>query len=161
MSPNTSRFGALNGLKVVDLARVLGGPYCTQILADHGANVIKVEPPQGDEVREELLDAFAAVDGEEVSMKLLAAGVPCGPVLDTAQVMDAPHTKHRNMAAKLDWYEGAGIPIKFGRTPGEIRSTPPAFGAQAEEILREHGFDDDAVAALAESGGLVTERRKL
>jgi crotonobetainyl-CoA:carnitine CoA-transferase CaiB-like acyl-CoA transferase len=114
-----------------------------------------------DELREELLDAFAAVDGEEVSMKLLAAGVPCGPVLDTAQVMDAPHTKHRNMAAKLDWYEGAGIPIKFGRTPGEIRSTPPAFGAQAEEILREHGFDNDAVAALAESGGLVTERRKL
>jgi len=43
--------GALEGLKVIDLSRVLGGPYCAQMLADHGAEVIKVEPPQGDETR--------------------------------------------------------------------------------------------------------------
>ena len=43
--------GALDGLKVVDLSRVLGGPYCTQALADHGATVVKIEPPDGDETR--------------------------------------------------------------------------------------------------------------
>src|SRR5690242_17874629 len=44
--------GALAGLKVIDLTRVLGGPYCTMIRSAHGADAIKVEPPQGDETRD-------------------------------------------------------------------------------------------------------------
>ncbi len=86
--------GALEGLKVIDLSRVLGGPYCGQMLADHGAEVIKVEPPQGDETRtwgppfdqEGISAYFAGInrnkrtialdlskpEGREVLLKLLA-----------------------------------------------------------------------------------------
>ncbi|MDP1840715.1 MAG: CoA transferase [Reyranella sp.] len=86
--------GALEGLKVIDLSRVLGGPYCGQMLADHGAEVIKIEPPQGDVTRtwgppfdkEGISAYFAGInrnkrtialdlskpEGREVLLKLLA-----------------------------------------------------------------------------------------
>ena len=49
--PGKAAVPPLHGLTVVDLTRALAGPYCTMLLADLGATVVKVEPLGGDLIR--------------------------------------------------------------------------------------------------------------
>jgi crotonobetainyl-CoA:carnitine CoA-transferase CaiB-like acyl-CoA transferase len=65
------RTGPLAGVRVVDLTAMVMGPYCTQIMADMGADVIKIEPPAGDNTR------FISV-GPEAGMSGVFANVNRG-----------------------------------------------------------------------------------
>ena len=60
----------LTGLKILDLTRVMAGPFCTALLADLGAEVIKLEPPQGDDYRH--IGPF--VQGESALFTLMNRG---------------------------------------------------------------------------------------
>ncbi len=68
--------GPLKDILVVDLTRVLAGPYATMVLSDLGARIIKVEPPNGDDSREfspfvkNQSAYFASLNREKESIKL-------------------------------------------------------------------------------------------
>jgi formyl-CoA transferase len=99
-----------------------------------------------------LVEALATIDGEDLSTRLLSAGVPCGPVLTVPDVVAHPHTRHREMVVERGDYRGTGTPVKLSRTPGGVRRLPPAFGESTRDVLREAGYSDAEIDALAAAG---------
>ena len=62
---------ALQGLRVLELTQVMAGPFCGQVLADMGADVVKIEPLRGDSTRESMgTAAFLAVNRNKRSVAL-------------------------------------------------------------------------------------------
>ena len=140
------------------LGETLGRPELAddERFADNAARV--ANRPALNDVLGPLL---AEQDGEELCARLLAAGVPAGPVLDVPAVMDHPHTHHRGMAIEINGYRGTGVPIKLSRTPGAPRLPPPLYNEHGHEVLAAAGYSKAEIAALAASGVLVEERKRL
>ena len=115
--------GPLKGLKVLDLSRVLAGPYCTMMLADFGADVIKIEPPVGDDSR-----AFCPFVGKESAYFMSLNRNK------RSMVLDFKNQKHidvfKEMVAKADVVVEnyrPGTMEKFGLSYDVLKEINPAL----------------------------------
>ena len=79
--------GLLEGVRVIDLSRVLAGPFAAQVLAEMGADVIKVEPPGGESAR----GVGPFIDGRSLYFASLNTGKR-GVVLDLTTSAGARRT---------------------------------------------------------------------
>lgn len=126
--------GALEGIRVVDLSRVLAGPYCTQLLGDHGAEVLKLEPPAGDGTRrwgpsrEDGVSAYYA--GLNRNKRHLTAdlSVPEGPQRVLELLADADVLVENFKPGVMERW-GLGPDVLLERFPRLVFCRISAFGA--------------------------------
>ncbi len=133
-SPGSAGCGALAGVRVLDLSRVLGGPLAAQTLADHGADVIKIEPPTGDETRamgppflNETASIFINVNRNKRGMSLDLASEAGRAVL--LRLLERADVVVENFKPGTMEKWGIGFDVLSGRFPRLIHATVTGFGA--------------------------------
>jgi crotonobetainyl-CoA:carnitine CoA-transferase CaiB-like acyl-CoA transferase len=127
--------GALDGVRVIDLSRVLAGPLCAQMLADHGADVIKVEPPLGDETRlfgppfnaDGDAAYFSAVNRGKRALSL-DLGQPAGQAV-LARLLERADVVVENFLPGTMEKWGLGYDVLAARHPRLVYCTISGFGA--------------------------------
>ena len=87
-------------------------------------------------------------------------GVPCGPVHDMLEALADPQTRAREMVVEVEHstigpVETLGLPLKFSRTPGKVRTGAPIYGEHTCAVLREYGFGETEIAALEQEGAVI------
>jgi crotonobetainyl-CoA:carnitine CoA-transferase CaiB-like acyl-CoA transferase len=92
-------------------------------------------------------------------------GVPCGPVYDMLQALADPQTRAREMVVEVEHstlgkVETLGLPVKFSRTPGKVRTGAPVYGEHTRAVLREYGLDDSEIAALEQEGAVIAAQSR-
>jgi crotonobetainyl-CoA:carnitine CoA-transferase CaiB-like acyl-CoA transferase len=118
---------ALAGIRVVDLSRALAGPYATMMLADVGADVLKVEPPDGDDSRGWLPFASTPDGDEPVSAYFLSANRGKRSVrldLKSAEGAERLRAMVKNADVLVENYR-PGLLARLGLDPADLRKENP------------------------------------
>jgi len=106
-----------------------------------------------------LVEAWTSQRTKHEVMEILAgAGVPCGACLDTGEVLTDPHLKARDMIVEVEHpvrgrFVTVGNPIKLSASPTSITPSP-LLGQHRDEVLKELGYTDADIAALAKDGAV-------
>ena len=88
------------------------------------------------------------------------AGVPAGPILDVAKMHADPQVIARDMVPTVEHpiagaVQTIGLPIKFSETPGAVTAPSPLYGQHTREVLRQFGFDEAEIDALAQEKAIA------
>jgi crotonobetainyl-CoA:carnitine CoA-transferase CaiB-like acyl-CoA transferase len=113
-------------------------------------------------LHDELDPEFRSHDRRDLVEKLAGAGVPCGPLQYTDELVeDDPHVEHRDMLveSRNQWVgedcRTTRMPFRDSEGPIDDASPPPSQGEHTRAVLEEFGYDDETIADLLEDDVLV------
>ncbi len=140
--------GPLKGLKVVEICSTIAGPACARMMADFGADVIKIEPPEGDAVRQ--------MGRHEGDVSLYAAAILRGK---QSVAIDLKHDEGRRLA--LEIIRGADILVENNR-PGVMERLGLGYEALSAinpglVMVRISGYGQDGPYAERPGYGAICE----
>jgi crotonobetainyl-CoA:carnitine CoA-transferase CaiB-like acyl-CoA transferase len=138
--------GPLGGIRILDLTSVIMGPFATHILADLGADVIKIESPEGDSLRDYRPRRHAGMSGNILNLHRNKRGIvldlkraPCRTALD--RLIATADVFIHNLRPKTIGRLGYGYDRVRGLKPGIIYCAAHGFGA-AGPYADKAAYDD-------------------
>lgn len=105
-----------------------------------------------DPLQQKIETVLAADTTERWVEKLLAQGVPCGPVNTIAQAVSDPQVAARELFVDIEGQRFTRAPIVLSETPVAVTTGPASVGQHTRDVLRECGLDDQEAEDLANSG---------
>jgi formyl-CoA transferase len=105
----------------------------------------------------DLETTFVTRPMEEWVDKLLAAGIPAGPIYNYEQALENEHARVRNVSMEIDHpiegrVKSIGFPVKLSGTPQQVRLPPPLLGQHNSELLAELGVSRSEIEEMTRAG---------
>lgn len=150
----------LTGYSVVDLSTGIAGAYCTKLLADGGADIVKIELPEGDPLRRWSASGASVPDGSDGALFSFLAGAKHSVVADPDRERDTALVNRLLAAADaVVWSRGSRLAEQPDFTPHAIRARHPHLTVTAITPFGLEGPWRDRAATeftlQAWSGGII------
>ncbi|MED0703325.1 MULTISPECIES: CoA transferase [Aeribacillus] len=117
-----------------------------------------------DELISILEEIFKRKTRDEWVDMLESAKIPCGPVNKLSDILNDVHIKEREMVVEMEHpslgiLKMLGVPVKLSRTPGRIKTVPPAQGEHSETVLKQMGYSKEEIETFIKEGIIIPQQK--
>lgn len=117
-----------------------------------------------DELISVLEEIFKRKTRDEWVDMLESAKIPCGPVNKLSDILNDTHIKEREMVVEMEHpslgiLKMLGVPVKLSRTPGRIKTVPPAQGEHSETVLKQMGYSKEEIETFIKEGIIIPQQK--